>query len=256
MAELLAERVPFVQATVVRAQAPTSARPGDAAVVLRRRDHRGLRRRPVRRGVGAHRGARRARRRRGRCCCGSCRRARRPSRTTPGARDGGEPVPVGRGHRGVPRAAAARRRSSRVVGTTPIADAVAELAEPLGFAVARRRRRRRNRRVPTAVVISSHGRDEERVDPRRPGRRRAASSAWWPAARAAPPCSTRSGSTDDERAASARRSGVDIGARTAEEIALSIVAELVRAVRVEGLAAAGADAGAAPPARRSTRCAA
>src|SRR4051812_50099880 len=31
---LLAERVPFVHATVVRAAAPTSVRPGDAAVVL------------------------------------------------------------------------------------------------------------------------------------------------------------------------------------------------------------------------------
>ena len=33
-AELRSERVPFVHATVVRAQAPTSARPGDDAVVL------------------------------------------------------------------------------------------------------------------------------------------------------------------------------------------------------------------------------
>ena len=34
MGELLSEKVPFVHATVVRAQAPTSARPGDDAIVL------------------------------------------------------------------------------------------------------------------------------------------------------------------------------------------------------------------------------
>ena len=33
-AELLAERVPFVHATVVRAQSPTSARAGDDAIIL------------------------------------------------------------------------------------------------------------------------------------------------------------------------------------------------------------------------------
>ena len=34
MRELAIERVPFVHATVVRAQEPTSARPGDDAIVL------------------------------------------------------------------------------------------------------------------------------------------------------------------------------------------------------------------------------
>ena len=34
MEELLADRVPFVTATVVRAAKPTSVRPGDAAIVL------------------------------------------------------------------------------------------------------------------------------------------------------------------------------------------------------------------------------
>ena len=34
MEQLLADRVPFVTATVVRAAKPTSVRPGDAAIVL------------------------------------------------------------------------------------------------------------------------------------------------------------------------------------------------------------------------------
>ena len=34
MGELMSEKIPFVHATVVRAQAPTSARPGDDAIVL------------------------------------------------------------------------------------------------------------------------------------------------------------------------------------------------------------------------------
>ena len=35
VAELVGERVPFVLATVVRAEMPTSARPGDAAIIVR-----------------------------------------------------------------------------------------------------------------------------------------------------------------------------------------------------------------------------
>ena len=34
VAELVEERVPFVLATVVRAEMPTSARPGDAAIIV------------------------------------------------------------------------------------------------------------------------------------------------------------------------------------------------------------------------------
>ena len=83
MAELIAARVPFVHATVVRAQCPTSAHPGDAALVLERRDLRGLRRRPVRGGLGAHRVASTCSPAARRCCCASCPRARRPSPTRP-----------------------------------------------------------------------------------------------------------------------------------------------------------------------------
>jgi xanthine dehydrogenase accessory factor len=46
------------------------------------------------------------------------------------------------------------------------------------------------------------------------------------------------GLDDDERARVHTPVGLDIGARTPEEIALSIVAEVVQAVRVDGLVAA------------------
>ena len=51
--ELTAARAPFVEATVVRAQSPTSVRPGDKAIVRRDGTIDGLRRRHLRRGVGA-----------------------------------------------------------------------------------------------------------------------------------------------------------------------------------------------------------
>jgi xanthine dehydrogenase accessory factor len=45
--------------------------------------------------------------------------------------------------------------------------------------------------------------------------------------------------TDAERGRIHTPAGLDLGARTAEEIALSIMAEVVRAIRREGLRAAG-----------------
>jgi xanthine dehydrogenase accessory factor len=46
------------------------------------------------------------------------------------------------------------------------------------------------------------------------------------------------GLTDEERARIHTPAGVDIGARTPQEIALSIMSEVVRAIRVDGLAPA------------------
>lgn len=79
-AELTGERRPFVRATVVRAQQPTSTRPGDQAIVLPDGMIEGF--------VGGHCAQNSVRRAAldavasGRaCCCASCPTADRPSRT-------------------------------------------------------------------------------------------------------------------------------------------------------------------------------
>jgi xanthine dehydrogenase accessory factor len=66
MEELLADRVPFVTATVVRAAKPTSVRPVDAAIVLADGHDRRLRGRRLRAGVRAPARRAGARDRRGR----------------------------------------------------------------------------------------------------------------------------------------------------------------------------------------------
>jgi xanthine dehydrogenase accessory factor len=86
----------------------------------------------------------------------------------------------------------------------------------------------------TAVIVASHGRDEGTTI-------RAALDAGVnfvglvaSHARGAAVVDEL-GLNDDERRAVRSPVGLDIGARTAEEIALSILGELVRAVRIEGL---------------------
>jgi xanthine dehydrogenase accessory factor len=86
----------------------------------------------------------------------------------------------------------------------------------------------------TAVVVSSHGSGE-------PEAIRAALDAGVPfiglvASRVrGAAVLDEMGLTDTERARVRTPVGLDIGARTAEEIALSIMAEVVRAVRVDGV---------------------
>ena len=101
----LAARVPFVHATVVRAQCPTSSHPGDAALVLADGTIEGFVGGQCAEGSVRDRGARRCSTAARRSCCASCPRARRRSPTSPGAPDGGQPVPVGRRARDLPRAA-------------------------------------------------------------------------------------------------------------------------------------------------------
>ena len=232
-AELIAQRRRFVQATVVRAQCPTSARPGDAAIVLVDGTIEGF--------VG------------GQCAEESVRVTALDVLEHGGSTllrilpDGSDSFPDAPGAAttvnpclsggAIEVFLEAKLPAARlvVVGATPIADALVELGGPLGFAM--------DVAVDgavvagaTAVLIASHGREEEATI-------RAALDAEIGFIGLV--ASTTRGAAviasldlnDDERKAVHSPVGVDIGARTAEEIALSILADVVRAVRVGGLVA-------------------
>lgn len=234
--ELTDTREPFVHATVVRAQDPTSARPGDAAVIRSDGSIEGF--------VG------------GLCAESSVRAAAldtlrdgtalllrvlpegaAPFPDTPGAR-----VVVNPCHSGGAIEVFLRpvlpAPALRVVGSTPISAAVANLAAFLDFDVVAAD----DCTGCTAVVVAGLGKGEQEairdaldagvgfITLVASGRRGAA-------------LLDELGLTDAERARVHSPAGVDIGARTPAEIALSIMAEVVRAVRVDGLApASGAPA--------------
>jgi xanthine dehydrogenase accessory factor len=220
---LSAERAPFVIATVVAARRPASVRPGDVGLVLRDGTVEGF--------VG------------GACAESSVRlHAARALET-------GEPLllrivpgsdeePASEGTVTVsnpclsggaleiflePRLPAALLS---VVGDTPIAAAVANLAERLGFEVGRALH---DPEEDAAVVVASHGRDEEVALER-------ALTAGTPyvglvaspARGAAVTEELRSRGVPPGQLARLRTpAGLDIGARGPEEIALSILAEIV-----------------------------
>ncbi|HEY6747825.1 MAG TPA: XdhC family protein [Mycobacteriales bacterium] len=224
-AELVRARVPFAQATVVRAQHPTSAHAGDTAIVHADGRIDGF--------VG------------GACTEESVRRYGEEVirtgeplllRVVPGppstsTEDGAVTVtnPCVSGG-AVEIFLEPRRPAPRivVVGQTPVAEALAELAAPLGFAVTSSSGREPPDCAPddAAVIVASHGRGEQAALD-------AALHAGVPYValvgsriRAASVLST----LDVEPAVRARvrsPAGLDIGARTAPEIALSILAELV-----------------------------
>lgn len=231
MAALDAAEEPYVHATVVRAQRPTSTWPGATAVVHPDGEIEGF--------VG------------GQCAEGSVRAAALDAlesgeplllRILP---DGDEVFPDTPGAKTVVNpclsggaielflAPHLPRRRLVIFGDTPIADAVADLAEHLGF----RAGRDGELGGATAVVISSHGRAEGETI-------RAALDAGVgfvglvASAKRGAAVLDELGLDPDERARVHTPVGLDIGARTAEEIALSILAAVVRAVRVGGLAAA------------------
>jgi xanthine dehydrogenase accessory factor len=231
--ELITQGTPFVQATVVRAQCPTSTRPGDAAIVLSDGSIEGF--------VG------------GQCAESSVRLAALPLlesgssvllRILP---DDGEAFPETEGALTVVNPCLsggaievfleAKLPAPRlaIVGGTPIAEALATFGEPLGFAVDLVEGVP-DTRGATAVIIASHGRHEAETI-------RAALDAGV-AMIGLVASSVRGAAvlgemdlTADERAALRTPVGVDIGARTAEEIAISILAEVVRAIRVDGIVA-------------------
>jgi xanthine dehydrogenase accessory factor len=228
-AELTRSRVPFVQATVVRAQRPTSAHAGDTALVRADGEIDGF--------VG------------GTCAEASVREYGLRVLTA------GEPLllrivpdeasgwPDEEGAVTVanpclsggsveiflePRVPAPRLL---VVGDTPIAGALAELGGPLGFAVENVAGEAAQPRADdAALVVASHGRGEE--------------PALAAALRLGVPyvgliASRKRGTavldsldlSDELRARVHTPAGLDIGARTAAEIALSVLAQLVEVRR-------------------------
>ena len=235
-AELTRSRVAFVQATVVRAQRPTSAHAGDTALVRADGVIDGF--------VG------------GACAEASVREfglrvlaAGEPLllRIVPGEVPGERAT--GTDEEGAvtvtnpclsggsveiflePRVPAPR---ILVVGDTPIASALIAVGAPLGFAVeAAPGEAARPRADDAALVVASHGRGEE--------------PALEAALRAGVPyvgliaSRTRGAAvlasldlTDEQRARVHTPAGLDIGARTAAEIALSVLAEVVSERRARG----------------------
>jgi xanthine dehydrogenase accessory factor len=234
IAELVAQRRRFVQATVVRAQCPTSARPGDAAIVLPDGTIEGF--------VG------------GQCAEESVRAAALDALASgestllrilpddseefpdaPGAITTVNPCLSGGAIEVFlePKLPAPR---VVVVGTTPIATALVQLGLPLGFSMDQVVASGAQVEGATALLVASHGRDEDVVirgalDAGVGYIGLVASRARGEGVMAAMDLN------EEERGAVRSPVGIDIGARTAEEIALSILADLVRAVRVDGLTA-------------------
>ena len=222
---------PFVRATVVRAQEPTSARPGDSAVIHADGSIDGF--------VG------------GVCAESSVRLAAldtlRDGNTlllrvlpdhdsdfpeTPGARVVVNPCHSG-GALEIFLQPVLPRPVLRLVGDTPISRAVATLAGFLEFDVATDGD---DWAAATAVVVAGLGRGEQTAI-------RSALDAGV-AFIALVASHTRGavvldevGVTDSERRHIHTPAGLDIGARTPPEIALSIMSEVVQAIRMEGLAA-------------------
>jgi xanthine dehydrogenase accessory factor len=211
-AALDAERVPYVQATVVRAGRPASVQPGATALVLGDGSIEGF--------VGGH------------CAEPSVRlhslhalETGEPLllRIEPGdgdsaAIDGAVTVHnpcISGGALEIFLEPRVPKPRMHVVGDTPIAHALVELARGVGFEI--------GAGDESAVVIASHGRDEEQA-------LTAAVEAGVPYVGLV--ASRRRGaavlaSLDLPEGSVHTPAGLDIGARTPEEVALSILAEIV-----------------------------
>ena len=231
--ELTLSRKPFVHATVVRAQEPTSARTGDDAVILPDGSIEGF--------VG------------GQCAESSVRAAALDT-----LRDGqslllrvppegvadfpespGALVVVNPCHSGGALEIFLRpvlpAPVLRLVGGTPISRAVATLAEFLEFEVSSSG----GFDGATAAVVAGLGKGEEEAI-RSALDHGVGFIALVASRRRGAQVLDEMGLTAEERAKIHTPAGVDIGAQTPPEIALSIMGEVVRAIRLDGLHSADA----------------
>jgi xanthine dehydrogenase accessory factor len=242
--ELSAGRVPFVHATVVRAQVPSSAKAGDDAVVLPDGTIEGF--------VG------------GQCAETSVRTAALGAlrdgetvllRVLP---DDSAPFPDSPGAQVVVNTCLSGGALEiflqpmlpapliEVVGSTPVADALVRIADVLEYATARSLPGAAPENA-SAVVVASHGRDEHEAI-------RLALEAGVPYI--ALVASRRRGAavldeldlTPEQRARVSTPAGLDIGARTAGEVALSILAEVIEKLRSTDRSTDGRPAGPPPAA--------
>ena len=241
--ELLAARTPFVHATVVRAQPPTSSYPGDEAILLADGTIEGF--------VG------------GQCAQNSVRKA------ALGALQAGESVllrvlPDGDVH--FPEAPGAcvvvnpclsggsleifltpqlPAPLIRIYGATPIADALAQLCAVLGYDIARDDDLSDTTALPTALVIASHGGPEAEII--RAALDHGVGYIGLVASKVrGASILTSLDLSEDERARVHTPVGLAIGAKTPAEIAVAIAAELIAGIRGGGLGSAvSAEAG--PP---------
>lgn len=234
IAELTDRRMPFVHATVVRAAGPSSAKAGDQAIVLPDGTIEGF--------VG------------GQCAVESVRTAALDTlesgesvllRILP---DGDDGFPQSEGARVVVNPCLSGGAleifvdpllpapALWLVGDTPTAHAVADLAHTLGFSVTQGHDLSESAMAPgtVAVILAGHGGDElgivrTALDAGVPfigmvASRRRAEGVLGPL-------------SPEDRARVHSPVGFDIGARTPPEIALSIMADLVQRIRRDGLTA-------------------
>ncbi|GLY15161.1 XdhC family protein [Kineosporia rhizophila] len=227
--ELTRQRVPFVRATVVRAQVPSSARAGDEAIVLLDGSIEGF--------VG------------GQCAESSVRTAALGTLAagetlllrvlpeevgfpeTPGAQVVVNPCLSG-GALEIFLRPVLPPPLVEVVGTTPVAEAVVRIGELLGYSMSGSGAAR-----PDAVVIASHGRDDEAAVIRSALDTGVAHVALVASRRRGEAVLDELGLDPEQRKRVSTPAGLWIGARTAPEVALSIMAEVVAAVRLTPQAA-------------------
>ena len=230
--QLRRARTPFVHATVVRAQQPTSAHPGDQAILLQDGTIEGF--------VG------------GQCAENSVRKVALGALQTnesvllrvlpdgevnfpeaPGACVVVNPCLSG-GALEIFLTPQVPAPLIRICGATPIADAVAELCALLGYDVTRDGSGALE--SATAVVIASHGGPEAQMI------RASLEAGVGYIAMVASKVRGAAvldglGLSDAERARVHTPAGLSIGSKTPAEIAVSIIAEVIKAVRVDGLTA-------------------